>query len=303
MKIGLKTILAAGLGLAVLPPVSRAADAPASTPKTNAAAPMAEFKDDKEKASYGVGMYFGNMIKGNNLDVDLDTVIGAMKDVLAGKEMKLTEAQGRDAIRAYQMEAQKKAAEKNKKEGETFLAENKSKPGVKTHPVTLPDGTTAEMQYKVLKEGDGAMPKATDTVTVKYRGTLIDGKEFDNSEKHGGTSKFPVDGVVKGWTEALQMMKVGSKWELYLPSALAYGDQGRPGIPAGSVLIFEMELVGTEAPAPPPQAQPLTSDIIKVPSAEELKKGAKIEVIKPEEAARQAEEAAKAASNNPAKKP
>ena len=139
----------------------------------------------------------------------------------------------------------------------------------------MPDGSSAELQYKVLKEGTGEMPKTTDTVSVNYRGTFIDGKEFDSSAKHGGQpAKFPVTGVVRGWTEALQMMKVGSKWELYLPSSLAYGDRGNPrGTPPidpGATLIFEMELVGTETPPPPPTPQPLTSDIIKVPSAEEL---------------------------------
>jgi FKBP-type peptidyl-prolyl cis-trans isomerase FkpA len=134
-------------------------------------------------------------------------------------------------------------------------------------------------------------------VSVKYRGTFINGKEFDNSEKMGQPFKTKVGmGIIRGWTAALEKMKVGSKWELFIPSALAYGDMGRPNIEGGSTLIFEVELLGIEPPAPPPPqntAQPLTSDIIKVPSAEELKKGAKIEVIKPEEAARQAAEAQK----------
>jgi FKBP-type peptidyl-prolyl cis-trans isomerase len=291
MKNGLTMLLTAGFALAIAQGPTRAAD-------TNA--PAANFKDDREKASYAVGMYFGNMMKGNNLDVDMTVVIAAMKDVVEGRECKMNDGQGRDAIRSYQMESQKKTAEKHKKDGEAFLAENKKKDGVKTHSVTMPDGTTAEFQYKVLTDGTGATPKPTDTVTVNYRGTFIDGKEFDSSAKHGGQpSKFGVTQVVKGWTEALQMMKVGSKWNVYLPSSLAYGDNGRQGIPAGATLIFEMELVGTEAPAPPPTPQPLTSDIIKVPSAEELKKGAKIEVIKPEEAARLAAEAATNAAAAP----
>ena len=147
----------------------------------------------------------------------------------------------------------------------------------------------------------GAIPKSNDTVTVNYRGTLINGKEFDSSAKHGGQpAKFQVNRVVRGWTEALEMMKAGSKWELYLPSSLAYGDNGYgPNIEPGSTLIFEMELIGTEAPAaasPPPQ--PLTSDIIRVPSAEELKKGAKIEVIKAEDL----EKLTNAAAQKPEKK-
>lgn len=251
------------------------------------------FKDDREKASYGVGMYFGNMIKRNNLDVDPEVVVSAMKDVLAGRDCKLTEQQGQEAIQTYQRAARLKQAEKNREAGEAFLAENKKKPGVKTHSVSLPDGSTAEMQYKVITEGTGETPKSTDTVSVNYRGTLINGKEFDSSAKHGGQpAKFGVTRVVKGWTEALQMMKVGSKWELYIPSALAYGDNGSRDIEPGSTLIFEVELAGIEAPPPPPPpAQPLTSDIIKVPSAEELKKGAKIEVIKAEDAAKLAAQA------------
>jgi FKBP-type peptidyl-prolyl cis-trans isomerase len=285
-------ILAAGLGLALVQS-PRAAE-------TNAPS----FKDDREKGSYAIGEYFGNMIKHSNMDVDLDVAIGALRDVIAGKEMKLTEQQVQMAIRDYQRAQQLKLAEKNKKEGEAFLAENKKKPGVKTHTVTLQDGTTAEMQYKVITDGTGTMPKSNDMVSVKYKGTLINGKEFDNSSKAGDQpAKFSVNRVVRGWTEALEMMKVGAKWELYLPSSLAYGDNGRPpSIDPGATLIFEMELVGTEAPTPPPAPQPLTSDIIKVPSAEELKKGAKIEVIKPEEAAKMAEEAARAATNKPDKK-
>ena len=205
----------------------------------------------------------------------------------------------RDAINSYRQEARakfeenrRKTAEKNRKEGEEFLAENKKKAGLQTLEVKLPNGTMAEMQYKVLTEGTGAVPKSNDMVAVNYRGTLINGKEFDNSAKGGGQPrKFGVNRVVRGWTEALEHMKVGSKWELYLPSSLAYGDNGYgPNIEAGSTLIFEMELTGIEAPRrqrlrrrQPIRRQPLTSDIIKVPSADELKKGAKIEVIKAED--------------------
>jgi hypothetical protein len=122
-----------------------------------------------------------------------------------------------------------------------------------------------------------------ENVTVNYRGTFIDGKEFDSSAKAGHPGQFTVGNVIRGWTEALMQMKAGSKWQLFVPSELAYGERGRPGIPPSSVLIFEIELISTEAPPPP---APLTSDIIKVPSAEEMKKGAKIEVIKPEDAAK-----------------
>jgi FKBP-type peptidyl-prolyl cis-trans isomerase FklB len=249
-------------------------------------------QEQKQNISYSIGMSIGNNVKRGGVDLDIDVLAGAIKDVLAERPLKLTEQQAREALGVYQQESktkyeqkQRESAEKNKKDGAAFLAENKKKPGIKTHEVKLEDGTTAEMQYKVITEGTGAMPKSNDTVTVNYRGTLVNGKEFDSSTKHGDKpAKFQVNRVVRGWTEALQMMKAGSKWEVYIPSALAYGDKGNPSIEPGSTLIFEVELVGADAPAPPPPpAQPLTSDIIRVPSAEELKKGAKIEVIKAED--------------------
>ncbi len=284
MKMRPKLILAAGLTLSLSQYVWAADE-------------KSDFKDDKDKASYAIGMYFGNQIKRGNMEVDVDAVNNAMRDVLAGKTLKLNDQQAQEAIRNYQMAEQKRTSDKNKKEGEAFLAENKKKAGIKTHEVKLPDGSTAEMQYKVITEGTGEMPKSNDVVQVNYRGTLVSGKEFDSSAKHGGQpAKFALTRVVRGWTEALEMMKVGSKWELYLPSALAYGDRGNPqaDIAPGVPLIFEMELVGIEPPAPPPPpAQPLTSDIIKVPSAEELKKGAKIEVLKPEDVEKARKEAEK----------
>jgi FKBP-type peptidyl-prolyl cis-trans isomerase FklB len=283
--------LAVGFGIALLQDNAAAQSTPASmNPATNA--PALSPKEKKDNMSYAIGMNIGNGIKGGGVDLDVDVMSGAIRDVLAGRTLKLTEAQAREAMGAFQQEArakheemQRQAAEKNKKEGAAFLAENKKKPGVKTLDVKLADGTTAEMQYKVITEGTGAIPKSSDTVTVNYRGTLIDGKEFDNSAKRGQPAKLQVNHVVRGWTEALERMKAGSKWELYLPSTLAYEDRGsRPAIEPGATLIFEMELLGTEGPPPPPPpAAPLTSDIIRVPSAEELKHGAKIEVIKPED--------------------
>jgi len=175
-------------------------------------------------------------------------------------------------LNQYDQELRKQAqkrfeetAEKNKQAGDAFLARNKEKKGV----VTLPDG----LQYKIITDGTGASPAASDTVTVKYEGRLLDETKFDSSEK----TQFQVGGVIRGWTEALTHMKVGSKWELYIPSDLAYGPGGRPGIEPNSTLIFTVELLSMEHP------QPVTSDIIKVPSAEEMKKGAKVEVIKPED--------------------
>jgi FKBP-type peptidyl-prolyl cis-trans isomerase len=147
---------------------------------------------------------------------------------------------------------QKEAGEKNKTEGAKFLEENKKKEGVKT--------TASGLQYKALKEGNGAQPKATDTVTVNYRGTLINGTEFDSSYKRGQPATFPVNGVIKGWTEALQLMKVGSKYQLFIPSNLAYGERAvSPDLAANSTLIFEVELLDAKpapTPAPAAAAQP-----------------------------------------------
>ena len=307
--------MAVGFGVALLQLTTAAQDKPAAT---NAAtnAPKLSPQEQKDRWSYAIGMNIGNSIKRGGVELDVDTLAGAIKDVLAGREAKITDQQAQEAFRSYQMESRSKqdeirrqAADKNKKEGEAFLAENKKKPGVKTHTVNLAGGTTAEMQYKVITEGTGATPKSNDTVTVNYRGTLIDGKEFDSSAKRGGKpAKFPVNRVVPGWTEALQMMKTGSKWEIYLPSSLAYGDKGYgPTIEPGSTLVFEIELTGIEATPPPAQpaapAQPLTSDVIKVPSAEELKKGAKIEVIKAEDLEKMTNAAATNATNAAAQKP
>jgi FKBP-type peptidyl-prolyl cis-trans isomerase len=144
---------------------------------------------------------------------------------------------------AFEKDMQQKqtaTAEKNGAEAEKFLAANKTKEGVKT--------TESGLQYKVLKEGSGAQPKSSDTVTVNYRGTLPDGTEFDSSYKRGQPASFPVSGVIKGWTEALQLMKVGSKLQLFIPASLAYGEQGRPGIPPNSLLIFEVELMDVKSP-------------------------------------------------------
>jgi FKBP-type peptidyl-prolyl cis-trans isomerase len=304
MKNGMKTFLALGLAAAGVCQLW-AAD-------TNTVA--SDLKGQKEKVSYSIGLNWGNMLKRSGYDVDVDTVAGAIRDVLAGRDLKLTDQQAREVMMAYQKEMngkkeaeRLKLAEKNRKEGEAFLAENKNKPGVRIHQVALPDGKMAlpdgkmaELQYKVITDGTGPSPKSNDVVTVNYRGTLINGKEFDSSAKHGGQpSKFPVNRVVRGWTEALQLMKVGSKWNLYVPSTLAYGDSAMgQDIEPGSTLIFEVELVNIETPEPPAPAQPLTSDIIRVPSAEELKAGAKIEVLKPEDV-----EKAKKAAEQQEKKP
>jgi FKBP-type peptidyl-prolyl cis-trans isomerase FklB len=289
MKIWLKlSMFAAVSGLLTATSVTRAED-------------KSELTSQKDKVSYSIGMNIGRTLKGGGYDVDVDTLASAIKDLMAGKEPKMTEAQAKEVMTAYSRELstkreeeRTKLAEKNHKAGEAFLAENKKKPGVKTETVSLPDGTKAELQYKVLAEGSGPSPKTNDIVTFNYRGTLIGGKEFDSTAKHGAPMKRPANALPRGWTEALTMMKPGAKWEIYLPSTLAYKDSpAGPDVEPGSTLIFEMELVSFEAPPAPTPPQPLTSDIIRVPSAEELKKGAKIEVLKPEDVERAKAEAAK----------
>jgi FKBP-type peptidyl-prolyl cis-trans isomerase FklB len=236
--------------------------------------------DQKERISYALGVNFGSNLKSQGVDVNLETVRQGIEDALGGKpqmqeeQLRATFNELRTQItaRADTKKAEAKAA------GEKFLAENKSKPGVVTN--------ASGLQYKVIKEGSGSSPGAMDEVSVKYTGKLIDGTVFDSTDNRGGTpAKFRVNGVIPGWTEALQKMKKGSTWELYIPSNIAYGERGSPPrIPGNSVLVFNVELVDIHPAAPPAAAQqPVTSDIIKVPSAEELQKGAKIEIIKPED--------------------
>jgi len=273
MKTTLLTVLAVGL-LAGM--VRGAEDKPA-------------FKDPKEKASYSIGANWGNSLKRQEVEVDLEATIKGLRDGLAGKSV-LNEQELREALTALNQEIRAKMEEKrkllgetNKQEGEKFLAENKTKSGV----ITLPSG----LQYKVLAEGSGESPKSNDVVTANYRGTLIDGTEFDSSAKNGQPLVRPANMLIKGWTEALQLMKPGAKWQLFIPPDLAYGERGSGAqIGPNAALIFEMELVSFKPPAPPPPAapaQPVTSDIIKVPSKEELEKGAKIQILKPEDVERE----------------
>ena len=252
-----------------------------------------QLADEKSRVSYAIGMMTGHQWKQQDIDFDPAIYAQGIKDALAGGATLLTQEQAQQAIDAFKKDftakQQQKRVEltaKNKAEGEAFLATNKLAPGIKLMSITLPDGKTSELQYLVITNGSGAVPAASDTVSVNYRGTLLDGTEFDSSYKRGQPASFPVGGVIRGWTEALKSMPVGSKWKLFIPSELAYGEPGNRGIPPNSTLIFEVELLSIQAATPPPAAAPvapLTSDIIKVPSAEELKKGAKIEVIKPED--------------------
>jgi len=202
-----------------------------------------ELKTQKEKTSYALGMNMAASVKANLIDVDTDALLQGIKDTLTGGKMLLTDAEARDLFAALQKDVQARVHEKmkaqaeiNRKEGEEFLARNKKKEGV----ITLPSG----LQYKVITEGKGKSPKLTDTVTVNYRGTLIDGTEFDSSYKRGQPATFPVNGVIRGWVEALQLMKEGSKLELYVPSNLAYGERAAGGaIGPNATLIFEVELL------------------------------------------------------------
>jgi FKBP-type peptidyl-prolyl cis-trans isomerase FklB len=246
------------------------------------------FKSDQEKLSYAIGVNVGSSLKRGNFEVDLEVIKQAMKDALSGEATRLTDQEAIQTITAYQQEKRRQLLEKNKQEAEAFLEANKTKPGV----ITLPNG----LQYKVLAEGSGESPKPEDIVTAHYRGTMIDGTEFDASKPDQPLTRA-ANQVIKGWTEALTRMKPGAKWQLYIPPDLAYGERGSPPrIAPNSALIFDVELLSFKPappPTPPPAPQPLTSDIIKVPSLEEMKKGAKIETIKAEDVERLQKEAQK----------
>jgi len=199
-------------------------------------------KDQKDKISYIVGMDIGNNLKKQSIGVNTKVLAKGIEDALAGAKPLLTEQEIQETMMAFQKEMLAKQAEvakKNKTEGEAFLAENKKKEGVKT----LPSG----LQYKVIKAGTGKKPKSSDTVTVNYRGTLIDGTEFDSSYKRGQPATFQVTGVIPGWTEALQLMQEGAKWQLFVPSNLAYGERGAGGvIGPNATLLFEIELISVQ---------------------------------------------------------
>jgi len=211
-----------------------------------------QLKDLKDKVSYSIGLNVGSNFKKQGQELNPDALLAGLKDAMSGKQPAISEKEMQETMEAWskQMEDKQKAAgEKNAADGVKFLAENKSKSGVKT--------TASGLQYKLLKEGTGPQAKATDVVTVNYRGTLIDGTEFDSSYKRGKPATFPVNGVIKGWTEALQMMKVGSKYQLFIPASLAYGERAASAeIAPNSTLIFEVELLeakpaeGSAAPSP-----------------------------------------------------
>lgn len=213
-------------------------------------------ESEKAKVSYAIGMTMGANFKKQSVELDEDAFARGLRDALSGPKTLLTDEQAHTILNAYQSEMRAKqqekmrlAAETNKQEGEAFLKANASKEGV----VVLPSG----LQYKILTAGTGPKPVAGDTVICNYRGTLIDGSEFDSSAKHGGPATFPVTGVIRGWTEALQLMPVGSKWQLFIPADLAYGERGAGGvIGPNSALIFEVELVSIKSKPEPAQPAP-----------------------------------------------
>jgi len=210
------------------------------------AAEKLELKDQKDKESYSLGYQFGESLKMQGVEINLDVYTSAIRDSLGGKEPQLSSEEIRSTVMglrqrvaAVQQKALMEQAEKNLAEAKSFLAENGKKEGVKT----LPSG----VQYKVLSEGAGKMPKKTDTVTVHYRGTFINGTEFDSSIARGQPTTFQVDGVIPGWSEALQLMKEGAKWQLFIPPELAYGERGMPPrMPPQSILLFDVELISVK---------------------------------------------------------
>jgi len=223
------------------------AKAPATTTHAKAAAPAVPvLKTPADKISYAIGADLANRFKTQSIEVNPALLSRGLRDGLTGAKPLMTSEQVHAALtdlqtqlRTKQMAMVQQLGATNKKEGDAFLAENKTKEGV----VALPSG----LQYKILKAGDGEKPKPTDSVVCNYRGTLINGKEFDSSYKRGQPATFPVSGVIKGWTEALQLMPVGSKWQLFIPPDLAYGERGAGNdIAPNSTLIFEVELISIQ---------------------------------------------------------
>jgi FKBP-type peptidyl-prolyl cis-trans isomerase FklB len=209
-----------------------------------------DLKTDKEKFSYALGMNFGENFRKQGLELDPAVFAKAFaeafnngKTAMSEEDMKTVLTAAAQEIRKKQAAVQAEKAQQAQAEGEKFLADNKTKEGV----VTLPSG----LQYKILKQGTGQKPTLEDTVVCNYKGTLINGTEFDASEKHGGPASFPVKGVIPGWTEALQLMPAGSKWQLFVPSNLAYGAQGPPDIGPNATLLFEVELVSIQKASEP----------------------------------------------------
>jgi FKBP-type peptidyl-prolyl cis-trans isomerase FklB len=192
-------------------------------------------KTELDKVSYAIGVQLGQNFKVQGIEVNVESLAQGLGDAMAGKELALSQDEIRKVMTSFQQRMMAKQGAKNLAEGKAFLEANKTKEGVKV----LPSG----LQYKVIREGTGKTPTVDGKVKTHYRGTLINGTEFDSSYKRNKPAEFPVRGVIKGWTEALLLMKEGAKWELYIPANLAYGERGRPSIPPNSTLVFEIELL------------------------------------------------------------
>ena len=278
-------VLAAGsAGAADKPATPPPAAKPATVAAAGAAAPAgaktavntaaidAKFKGDKKaEYSYMVGMDVGRSLGSIKDEVDVATVIQALQASLKGEKTTLTEAEALSVrqefmqkLQAKQAAKSKEDAEKNQKEGDDFLAKNKSKKGVKV--------TASGLQYEVVKEGSGAHPKPTDTVKVDYTGTKIDGTKFDSSVDRGQPATFPLNGVIPGWTEGLQLMTPGSEYKFYIPAALAYKDHGPPAIGPNATLIFDVKLISIEAPAATPAPSAAKPAIVPGSKPAEAKK-------------------------------
>jgi FKBP-type peptidyl-prolyl cis-trans isomerase len=275
------TLTLAGTAAAQQAPASNSQQTPATTPQTpekspsatasktqsttatgtthhTAAktAPVLTLKTDKDKQSYAIGMNIGATMRRQSVDIDPAILERGLNDALAGGKTLLTEDEAKAVMTSLQAEVRKAqeekaqvAADTNKKEGDAFLAENKTKEGV----VALPSG----LQYKVLTEGSGPKPTANDSVVCNYRGTLLNGTEFDSSYKHGQPITIPVGRVIKGWSEALQLMPVGSKWQLFIPPDLAYGPRGAGNdIGPDATIVFEVELLSIQPQIKPGSTTP-----------------------------------------------
>ncbi len=300
---------AAGLaGCASSKPTAAAsppAPAAVANPAPTAPAPSAVTNllgSEKARDSYAIGMTLGRNFQTQGVDVDAEMLVRGVKDTMAGGTTLLTQQEMQQTLGELQKSLMAKAQKMreaigvtNKAAGEAFFATNKNNPGV----ITLPSG----LQYLVITNGSGPVPGSNDLVKVIYRGSMLDGTVFDDSAGH--SRQMSMIGIIPGWAEALSRMNVGSRWKVFIPSQLGYGDMGRPPrIMPSSALVFDIELVDTEhpkPPQPPKPPEPLTSDIVKVPSLEEMKKGAKVEIIKPEDAAKAAAQAAAPGTNQPAK--
>jgi FKBP-type peptidyl-prolyl cis-trans isomerase len=233
-------------------PEAPAAKSQAST-STSASSPSA-FKDEKEKVSYALGVFLASRVRSQAADLDANTVAQALKEALTGGKTLISDDDALATLNQWQKDRIAKETQSNLQQGQAFLAENKKKEGI----VALPSG----LQYKIVTPGAGPKPTASDTVVCNYKGTLINGTVFDSSEKHGHPLTFPVSGVIKGWTEALQLMPVGSKWQLFIPPDLAYGERGAGAdIPPNSTLVFEVELVSIQTKEPVPPAPVPQTDI------------------------------------------